>query len=32
MGARRCGSVPSGSIPGRSIPLLELAITRAERH
>jgi GNAT superfamily N-acetyltransferase len=31
MGARRCGSVPSGSIPGRLIPLLELAITRVQR-
>jgi GNAT superfamily N-acetyltransferase len=31
MGARRCGSVPSGSIPGRVIPLLEFSITSAER-
>jgi GNAT superfamily N-acetyltransferase len=29
LGARRCGSVPSGSIPGRLIPLLEFSITRA---
>jgi GNAT superfamily N-acetyltransferase len=26
MGARRCGMVPSGSIPGRVIPLLEVSI------
>jgi GNAT superfamily N-acetyltransferase len=26
MGARRCGSIPSGSIPGRLLPVLEIAI------
>jgi hypothetical protein len=26
MGARRCGSVPSGSIPGRLLPVLEIAV------
>jgi hypothetical protein len=26
MGARRCGSTPSGSIPGRLLPVLEMAI------
>jgi hypothetical protein len=31
MGARRCGSVPSGSIPGRVIPLLEFAIRSVRR-
>ena len=31
MGARRCGSVPSGSIPGRLIPLLEFSITGVQR-
>ena len=25
MGARRCGSIPSGSIPGRPLPVLEMA-------
>jgi GNAT superfamily N-acetyltransferase len=31
MGARRCGSVPSGSIPGRRIPLLEFSLTGVQR-
>jgi hypothetical protein len=31
MGARRCGSVPSGSIPGRLIPLLEFSIAGVQR-
>ena len=26
MGARRCGSIPSGSIPGRLLPVLEIAV------
>jgi hypothetical protein len=30
MGANRIGSVPSGSIPGRFIPLLEVPIVGAE--
>jgi hypothetical protein len=30
MGARRCGSVPSGSIPGRVLPLLEVPIAGAQ--
>jgi GNAT superfamily N-acetyltransferase len=29
MGGRRCGSVPSGSIPDRRLPLLEFSIARA---
>jgi GNAT superfamily N-acetyltransferase len=28
MGARRCGSVPSGSIPGRVLPVLEIAVAK----
>jgi GNAT superfamily N-acetyltransferase len=28
MGARRCGSVPSGSIPGRVLPVLEVAVAK----
>jgi GNAT superfamily N-acetyltransferase len=31
MGARRCGSVPSGSIPGRFIPLLEFSIAGVQK-
>jgi N-acetylglutamate synthase-like GNAT family acetyltransferase len=31
MGGRRCGSVPSGSIPDRRLPLLEFSIARALR-
>ncbi|HBF81114.1 MAG TPA: GNAT family N-acetyltransferase, partial [Streptomyces sp.] len=27
MGAVRVGAVPSGSVPGRMLPLLELALT-----
>jgi GNAT superfamily N-acetyltransferase len=30
MGARRCGSVASGSIPGRVLPLLEVPIAGAQ--
>jgi hypothetical protein len=30
MGARRIGSVPSGSIPGRVLPLLEVPIVGVE--
>jgi GNAT superfamily N-acetyltransferase len=30
MGARRCGLVPSGSIPGRAIPRLEYDISRVQ--